>query len=119
MAPDPFKAGDKFGGNENQTVIVNVHTHQDEDSYIGKNEINKDGSVTKVTDKSNFNRQYESGGDGKTARERGARYTIGGTNVDYYSPNGKADSKNNITTKDKLSKGEFNLTKDAFNKKEK
>lgn len=115
-APDPYKEGDKFEGKKDQIVIANVHTHQEEDKFIGKREVGKGI----ITDKSNFDRQYSTeGGDGQTAKDRGARYTIGGTNVDYYSPKGKSNSKNNITTRKKLSDGKFNISKDAFIKKDK
>jgi len=86
---------------------------------IGKTEGLENGATQKVTDRSNFDRQYSDGGDGKTAEKRGARHTIGGTNVDYYSPKGKAESKNNITTRDNLLKGKFNISKDAFFKRSK
>ena len=115
-AADPYKAGDKFEGNKDQTVIANVHTHQEEEKFIGKREVGKGI----ITDKTNFDRQYSTEeSDGQTAKDRGARYTIGGTNVDYYSPKGKPASKNNITTRKKLSEGKFNIPKDAFIKKDK
>jgi hypothetical protein len=113
-AKDPYKAGDKFEGNINVTVIANVHTHPIEDSYIGQNEVGKGV----ITDKSNFDRQYSAGGDGETSvTKKTARYTVGDNKVDYYSPKGKSDSKNNVTTRAKLSKGSFNTSKDAFKKK--
>ena len=102
-APDPYAAGEKFESMY-QTTIANVHTHPEEAKYIGK-----------VTDQDIFNTQYSvPGGDGNTAKERGARYTIGVYNIDYHSPKGKASSTNNLTSRNKLEKGKFNLLKHAL-----
>ncbi|MBX3165148.1 MAG: hypothetical protein KF900_11780 [Bacteroidetes bacterium] len=103
-APDPYKAGDAFEENSNQTVIANVHTHPEEAKYLDK-----------FTDKQIFDAQYsDPGADGNTAKERGARYTIGVNNVDYHSPQGKSASKNNLTTRNKIETGKFNLPKHAL-----
>ena len=103
-ASDPYKAGDLFNGQEGVIVIANVHTHPDELNYINR-----------VTDEQIFNAQYSvPSGDGNTAVQMGARYTIGVNNIDYHSPNGKMKSKNNLTSKEKATRGKFSILKHSL-----
>ena len=101
-----FSAGEAYGGDPNKIAIANVHTHPTEDSYLGK--ITIDGKI--VTDQYNFNNQYSvPTGDGNQSKIIGNIFTIAGSNVDFFSYEGKSSSKNNLTTRKELQTGSFNI----------
>lgn len=78
-----------------------VHTHPEEALYWKK-----------AGNQSVFDAQYsQKGGDGYTLIPL---YSIGCTEVDYYSPLGKKHSKNGLCSNDDLLSGRFNLLKHAL-----
>jgi RHS repeat-associated protein len=107
-AYQPYKAGDKYNGG---IVLGNAHTHPTEHTYLGT-----------FTDSEIFNAQYRGdNADGnravgnRTIPGQGANYTIGKYNVDYFSPQGRSSSINNITTRSNLENNKgINLLKHAF-----
>jgi RHS repeat-associated protein len=105
----PQKAGDRYAGG---IVLANLHTHIVEHTFLGK--IAAD-TKQPITDYYNFNFQYSgSNSDGNRAKWQGANYTIGKFNVDYFSPRGKGDSKNNFMTHNGLLNNSSKLLKHAL-----
>lgn len=108
----PGKAGDQFQGG-NAIILANIHTHPTEHTYLGKTSATTNRPIT---DLDNFNSQYSApNSDGNRAVSwQGANYTISKFNVDYFSPQGKTSSVNNITTRSNLNQNNFNLLKHAL-----
>jgi|GEM_PF-4944821 len=78
-----------------------VHTHPEEALYWRK-----------VGNQAIFDAQYsQPGADGHTLSPL---YSVGYTEVDYYSPLGKKHSKNGLCSNDDLLSGRFNLLKHAL-----
>ena len=102
-AVDPYRAGEYYRGNK---VLANVHTHPGEIPFL------KQG----ISDASIYDAQYSQvDSDGSTAViAKTARYTIGRFNIDFFSPDGRAASKNNVASVQALTSGNFNIYKHAL-----
>ena len=91
----------KLNGNH---IIGVIHTHPPEvKEWDGTERINKI--------------IYERQTDFDEAQENRIHipmYSIGVAEIDYYSPNGKAKSKNGLCSNDAFKSGQFNLLKHAF-----
>lgn len=98
-----YHTGTRFG---NRIVLGNVHTHQQEEKWMA------DG----FSDLAIFDAQYrEPTSDGESVfRYKDNIYSIGKYGVDYYSPDGKEASKNNLGTRRSLESGKFNIGKHAL-----
>src|SRR5690606_14166813 len=82
-------------------VLANIHTHQQEENYMGH------------TDMQLFESQYaEDYSDGKHAGNSQTHiYSIGRDNINYYSPEGKKKSSNNVGSRKALESGDRKSTR--------
>ncbi len=99
-------------------VLANIHTHQQENNYIGKTGIPLGSSKpVKITDDLIFNEQYSTPtSDGN--KVKGLTYNIFaiGNNVDFFNKEGREKSINNLTTKNQLFNNNFNILRYALEK---
>lgn len=100
-----YHTGTRFG---NRVVLGNVHTHQQEEKWM------KEGA----SDYALFESQYETPqSDGQTAEKyKDNIYSIGRDNINYYSPDGKGHSSNNVGSRKNLESGKLNIGKHALQK---
>lgn len=87
-------------------VLGNIHTHQQEENYMGH------------TDMKLFESQYaEDYSDGKHAENSQTHiYSIGRDNINYYSPEGKKKSSNNVGSRKALESGKLKIGQHALEK---
>ena len=91
---------------EGKYIIGVVHTHPDEVRFW---------NGTSVENKRIFDSQEGKGGDFEGAENINIPlYSIGITEIDYYSPKGKGYSKNGLCSNDAFISGQFNLLAHAF-----